>query len=118
MKPSRYNYFFEADDGVTLAFNSASGALAEIEKEHLPQIQNLLKRPDQATNDTDKEFLDGLVSGGYLVGDAIDEAAVLQAQANSYRHSAATLSITIAPTLACNFSCDYCFEGQSGVLMS
>ncbi len=118
MKPSRYNFFFEVDGGVTLAFNSNSGALAEIEKEHLPRIQNLLKHPDQAESDMDKEFVDSLRGGGYLVGDAIDEISCLQVDANTYRLSSATLSLTIAPTLACNFSCDYCYESQSGLRMS
>jgi len=118
MKPSRYNVFHDLGNGVTLAFNGASGALAEIEKEHLPRIQHLLKHPDQVETDQDKEFLDGLVSGGYLVADAIDEVAVFQAQAGAHRHSTAALTMTIAPTLACNFGCNYCFENQSTVRMS
>ena len=38
MKPSRYNHLIELDDGTVLAFNSASGALAEIEKENRAKI--------------------------------------------------------------------------------
>lgn len=118
MKPSRYNFFYELDNGVTLAFNSASGALAEIEKEYIPRIKHLLEHSDQARTDQDREFMEGLIGGEYLVGDAIDEVAVLEAQANAHRHSTATLTLTIAPTLACNFACDYCFEGQSTTRMS
>ena len=118
MKPSRYNVFYELDNGVTLAFNSASGALAEIEQKHIPRIRHLLKHPGRIESERDGEFMEGLVGGGYLVGDAIDEAAVLEAQANAHRHSTATLTLTLAPTLACNFACDYCYEGQSTVTMS
>ena len=118
MKASRYNLFFESSDGVTLAFNSNSGALAEIEKDQLPRIRNILKHPDQADPVTDKDLIDGLTAGGYLVGDAIDEVSCLQVDANTYRLSSAALSLTIAPTLACNFCCDYCYESQSGLKMS
>lgn len=118
MKPSRYNVFYDLDNGVTLAFNSASGALAEIEKEHISRIRYLLEHPDQVESEQDREFMEGLIGGGYLVGDAIDEVAVLESQANVHRHSTATLTLTIAPTLACNFACEYCFEGRSTARMS
>jgi len=118
MKPSRYNHFFEISDGITLAFNAATGALVEIEQEHLPRIQHLLKHPDQAQSDLDREFLGGLSGAGYLVGDGIDEMEELEGQANLNRISNATLSLTIAPTLACNFSCDYCYENRSAVIIS
>jgi uncharacterized protein len=77
-----------------------------------------MKHPDQAETSQDKEFVEGLVSGGYLIGDAIDEVTALRVQANMSRLSSSTLALTIAPTLACNFSCDYCFESQSAVRMS
>jgi uncharacterized protein len=118
MKPSRYNLFIDLEDGDSLAFNSATGALASLEKEHRPRIEHLLKHPDRPETDMDREFLEALIGAGFLVGDAIDEIGILQAQANTHRHSKKTLSLTIAPTLACNFECDYCFEGRSREIMS
>jgi uncharacterized protein len=117
MKPSRYNHFFTLESGVSLAFNSATGALAEIEEQHLPRIRFLLERPDGTETEEDKQFLDALVEGGYLVPDGIDEVAVLRSRGIKHRLEGVALVLTIAPTLACNFSCDYCFENQSNIRM-
>jgi uncharacterized protein len=118
MKRSRYNFFIKTNDGATLAFNSKTGALAEIEKEHEARIEYLLDNAERAETSQDKEFVEGLTAGGYLIGNGIDEVDELECQANSSRVSDRTLSLTIAPTLACNFSCDYCYESRSSLIMS
>jgi uncharacterized protein len=119
MKPSPYNHFFEArDGGIILAFNSYSGAVAEIEKENYPRIQYLLANPDRSETDQDREFLQCLKDGGFLIADGIDQTAALKTRARSTRLEGNVLTLTIAPTLACNFDCDYCFESHSNIRMS
>jgi uncharacterized protein len=118
MKPSRYNHFFKLETGITLAFNSASGALAGIEKEHWPRIETLMENCDHAETAADREFVDGLIEGGYLVADNIDEIDDLQKRSQSLRYQGQAFMLTIAPTLACNFKCDYCFESQSRTHMT
>lgn len=117
MKPSQYNHIFEIEDGKTLLYNSASGALAEIDAESRPRLDRLLAQGGQAETDQDKELIDGLIEGGYLVDDKIDERSLLKARSRRQKIEGATLSLTIAPTLACNFCCDYCFESQSNIRM-
>jgi uncharacterized Fe-S cluster-containing radical SAM superfamily protein len=41
-----------------------------------------------------------------------DELAALERQYRAHRFDPRALILTIAPTLACNFGCDYCFQGQ------
>lgn len=119
MKPSPYNHFFDAKDGsMILAFNSYTGAMAEIEKQHYPRVQHLLAHPDGAETEQDREFMHCLKDGGFLIADAVDQTAALKTRARSTRLEGNTLTLTIAPTLACNFDCDYCFESHSNVRMA
>lgn len=118
MKPSRYNRFVDLEDGVLLAFNSASGALAEIEKEQRERVRYLLDHADEAGTDEDRQLVDALIEGGYIVPDDLDEIADFRDSSRSRRAQGTTMALTIAPTLACNFNCDYCFEGRSRGSMS
>jgi len=118
MKPSRYNHFFRLESGATLAFNAASGALAEIEPAHHDRIQELIRDSGSASSPQDREFLDALIEGGYLVPDGINEFLQLKTGSRSRRRQGTTLTVTVAPTLACNFNCDYCFESRSNIRMS
>lgn len=116
MKPSRYNHFVKIEDGGLLVFNSASGALAEIEKEQRDRVAYLLEHADD--DEQDRELVDNLIEGGYLVPDDLDEIAEFRDSSRSRRAEGSTMALTIAPTLACNFDCDYCFESRSRVSMS
>ena len=104
MKPSPYNHFFEVKEGrIVLAYNSFTGALAEIERENYPRVQHLLAHPDQADSAQDQEFLQCLTDGGFLISEAVDQLVVLKTKARSLRLEGTLLALTIAPTLACNF---------------
>ena len=113
MKASRYNHFFEIEGDVILAFNAASGALAEIERVHYGRILELIQDPQRAETSLDNQFMEALVEGGYLAEDDNDEIAGLRGSGHSRRQKGKSLMLTIAPTLACNFRCDYCFETQT-----
>ena len=39
-------------------------------------------------------------------------AAEFERQYNAHRYDMRTMILTVAPTLACNFGCDYCYQGQ------
>jgi len=119
MKPSPYNHFFQVKNGrVVLAYNSYSGALAEIEKENFPRVQELLARPSRAASTQDHEFLKCLKDGRFLIPDAVDQTATLKVQSRAGRLEGKVLTLTIAPSLACNFDCHYCFESHSNIRMS
>jgi uncharacterized protein len=119
MKPSRYNHLYDVEDSdFILAYNSYSGVLAEIEKENYSRIQHLLTNPGDAETAQDHEFMQCLQEGGFSIADGIDEISVLRSRARRLRLEGAVLTLTIAPTLACNFACDYCFESRSNVRMN
>jgi uncharacterized protein len=119
MKSSRYIHFFDIENSdIMLAYNAYNGALAEIEKEHYADVRRLLEHPDKPEAPQHHEFLQCLKEGGFLIADGIDEIAVLKARARRARLEGNVLTLTIAPTLACNFNCDYCFESRSNVRMN
>lgn len=118
MKPSRYNHFQTLADGTVLAFNGASGALVEIEKDQYPRIEYLMNHSDKADNDQDRQYVEYLIEGGYIVPDDLDELADFKNSSRSRRTQGTTMALTIAPTLACNFNCDYCFESRSKIHMT
>src|SRR5512142_469963 len=101
MKPSRFNIFLQHENGNTLAFNSTSTALAEIEACHYPVIERLLQEPASASTDEEKQFLDALIEGRYLVEDLVDELEFLKVHNRRQRFGGTVMMLTIAPTLAC-----------------
>lgn len=120
MKASRYNRLFQAADGAWLAFNTWSTALAEVEPENLPFCRAILADPDGTPCDTDdkRAMREALIAGHFLVEDALDEVGTVKADLLRDRFSTEQLHLTIAPTLDCNFRCDYCYEEHLRVNMS
>jgi len=92
-----------------LAYNGFSGALAVWEKQE--QLTYQLLRDGAPANLGDLAVRD-LMYGGYVVKDDVDELRLLQQQYNGHRFNPGTMTLTIAPTLDCNFGCDYCFQGK------
>lgn len=120
MKASRYNRLFQASNGAWLAFNAWSTALAEVEPETLDFYRALLADPDGTPCDAaDKiELREALVAGHFLIEDNFDEVGTIKADLLRDRFSTEQLHLTIAPTLDCNFRCDYCYEEHLRVNMS
>ncbi len=114
MKASRYNRFFKAENnGRWLAFNGMTGALAVLDNEDkYLLVKQILKNPDQVDREdgTVRELWDNLVKGGYLTEDWIDEVELLKVRNRTARFQNYGLSLTIAPTMNCNFECKYCYE--------
>jgi len=120
MKASRYNRVFRASDGTWLAFNSWSTALAELEPEQKDFVQALLADPDGVPCDTPdkRDIREALIGAHFLLEDDEDELATAKADLLRDRFRTDQLHLTIAPTMDCNFRCDYCFEEHLKVSMS
>lgn len=119
MKPSRFNHFFPINGGETiLAYNSFSGALAEIEKDQYPRILELLADPRQTLSPQDQEFVQCLKDGEFLIPDGVDQVGTIRQVARRGRTSTAVQTLTIVPTFACNFDCPYCFESRTTGVMT
>ncbi len=110
---SPYNILAPANGTLVLA-NTFSGAIIALDEQHEKLFQNVIKGDYSAT-----EFVQALVRCGILVRDIEDQAAEVIKRVSLLRSSSDTLRLTIAPTLACNFSCPYCYESNKcGKVMS
>ncbi len=118
MKPSRYTKLIDSGNGTRLAFNAASAALAEVDHESLPIVKQFLEGPALPMTPAEQQVFDVMVEGRFLVPDEIDEFERLKLVNRQRRYGNTTLFLTIAPTLACNFKCSYCFERNTSVRMT
>jgi uncharacterized protein len=107
-KTSRYAIVVPLRRDRALAYNGMSGALAVWEAHEYDTFQRV-QRHEPAEHPT--AFQD-LLHGGYILPDAVDELQLLHEQYRAHRFDRRTLVLTVAPTIACNFGCDYCFQGQ------
>ncbi|MCL2840316.1 MAG: SPASM domain-containing protein [Defluviitaleaceae bacterium] len=109
MKASNYNFFFphEADSDKIIAYNSFSNALALMDKDKYKVFTCFI---DSGKNIEDKEFLEQLKVGRFLVDSECDELGLLRLRMLKSRYQTRSLGLTITPTTDCNFRCTYCYE--------
>ncbi len=112
MKESRYNISMEYK-GQQLLFNSRTIATAALDEAAL-EILDAIRKGEQVEN---SNLALEMKRVGFLVDDAIDELQQLEMNYNLSKYQKLGVGLVIAPTMACNFSCPYCFEGvQKGVM--
>ena len=108
--PSRYNISVPLLNGRALVYNSLSAAFALWEANERETFDRLAA--GTAESELDPSILEALHHGGYIVDPGVDELAILRGDYEAKRFDPGTFILTIAPTMACNFGCDYCFQGQ------
>jgi uncharacterized protein len=106
---SRYNILVPLRHNRVLAYNSFSGATAIWESTDSDVAEQI--RLGQDVDDTKPE-VSNLLRGGFAVHQNVDELTILRHQYDANRNDPANMILTIAPTLMCNFGCDYCFQGS------
>ncbi len=107
---SRYTILIPLEGGRSLAYNSMSGAFALWSAEETALHDRF--RGGAPSGDVDRGALDAFERGGYLLPSHVDELTALRRMYESQRYRQDVMTLTIAPTMACNFGCDYCFQGQ------
>lgn len=106
MKQSQFNYIYKKDE-MYIAYNTFSKAIITLSSNELEILQKIASNNTEGIN---HEFLDELFKQGFIVEDDYDEIAFLRYFHYKTKFSNEQLSLTIAPTLDCNFACPYCYE--------
>ncbi|ENK1243689.1 radical SAM/SPASM domain Clo7bot peptide maturase [Clostridium sporogenes] len=117
MKKSKYNKIIKLEDGKTIAFNSVTCALAEVDQDFLNVLENIENIDVENLDEKTKELVENMSEGNYIVHDEMDELKLLKYRNYNGKFSSSGLGLVIAPTLACNFACPYCYETPKAGLM-
>lgn len=118
MKASRYNIFSVTESGQETVFNTMTCALAEIDEPFKALYRNVDNVTHQKLDDESQDLLEAMTEAGFLVEDYIDEKKMLKYQHYMGKMNQSVFGLTIAPTLACNFACPYCYEDAGMGAMS
>ncbi len=112
-KESLYNFLFPFTDGKEgdmVVYNGRTTSLSIMDKEHYKIFTDLI---NDGVPIADKEFEQQLVKCGCIVQKNVDEVKMLRLRLNQIRYNANHLTLTIAPTMNCNFRCVYCYETKN-----
>lgn len=104
---SRYNILFERE-GVYLFYNSLSNAFAELPEETYCLLTRCKAGEEfSVSNETLKDNLKRMKA---IVNSDDEEILETKYRLMLHRFDNQLISLTINPTLGCNFACPYCFE--------
>jgi len=104
---SNYNIRVPLTRNRALLFNTLSRGLCLLDADELAFLDQV---PD--TGGAVDQVLAGQLAGqGFLVRHGTDELAIVKGRYDRQRYDPGAVTVTVCPTLACNFGCDYCFQG-------
>lgn len=111
IKTSKYTLFYPDKNGNNkqIMYNSLTSSLALIDDEHFKQY---LAFENEGTIIEDEKFYKNLERGGFILDKKIDELELIRHDMYKVKFNNNQLSLTIAPTLDCNFGCVYCYEKE------
>ncbi|MDD3427680.1 MAG: SPASM domain-containing protein [Caldisericia bacterium] len=125
LKVSKYNHILKLNCtriNSSIVFNALTCALIElndiyVSSLHLTKPGNKLSK--KILNEKGyKDIVEQLTYGGFLLNQNFDELSFLRYLSNSSRYSSKAISLTILPTLRCNFKCIYCYEDHPNQTMT
>ncbi len=113
MKTSLYNHEAYLQEGTGLFFNFYTLNLLELSPTEAKVAKGVMQTPDKNPAGGKASSLRNLlIEKGFLINDGVDERALLKAYRLKSKNQTTALGLTIAPTVVCNFSCAYCYEGH------
>lgn len=111
-KFSKYNIFISNKEE-SLIYNSFSGALSIFNNDEMVLMNQWCEDFPKQLARENQVFLDKVLINNFLVPNDVDETAILEQKYQKQKNDTESMSLTILPTLGCNFDCNYCFEGKN-----
>jgi uncharacterized protein len=115
-KISQFNHFHPWLNGNFLAYNALSGAVGLMTEENYNVYKAILEKlsSEDEVDFTPEEahLIQQLQYGRFIYPAFDDELKTLKFQHHMSRYDQTSLGLAIAPTMACNMACEYCYEGN------
>jgi len=108
LKQSIYNHRVPLTEGRVLLYNALSRSLGLLEPNDLADLEAL---GDQQASPTLTGTMREFVNQGFAVRSDVDELAMVEQLYRQTRFNSRAINFIVCSTLACNFGCDYCFQG-------
>lgn len=108
-KPSFFNINIERN-GKRMVFNGASAQMIELSGVQKNIFEDCLAEIETTGYCSDEAMLQCLISFGFVVPKSEDEYENERRRFLTTKADKEVLRITIAPTMACNLQCSYCFQ--------
>lgn len=112
LKPSAYNYKVVLPEGTTLWFNFFTLSLIAFDSMDAAVVHDIISRPHESRRNSHRaaKIKKTLQDNGFLIKKSVSEIDYIKQDYFQQRYVQKNLSLTILPTLACNFRCIYCYE--------
>ncbi len=107
MKNSKYNIYRHKNDDLFI-YNTMSGGVLHLNQEYHEKFKKI--SADSSYEEQFPDLVENLIKGRMLVPEDVDETEAVIIQSNILRFSEKVYTLTIAPTMKCNFVCPYCYE--------
>ena len=118
LKASNYNFICNRLDERVLFFNFFSLTLLALSPKDAQAATRLLKNPNSTFSGREFDKVKKiLIDNGFLIRADIDELNILSKNYFNSINDDKFLSLTIAPTLNCNFNCIYCYQEKKKMVM-
>jgi uncharacterized protein len=115
MRTSRYNLMVDLKDGGAVLYNCLRGSLTSWEAEEVPDLRDLLARPEPVASSL---IWPVLIEQGNVIPDDVDELEIVRQRRRAGVTDPNRLDVIVLPTLQCNFACGYCYETPRGSAMT
>ena len=107
MKMSMFNVYRESGEDLFI-YNTLSGGVLHLNEEYSRKFK-IIKEDTELIKDF-PDLLDNLKKGSMIIEDIVNERDMILTYSNMIRFSNETCTLTLAPTMKCNFVCPYCYE--------
>lgn len=108
---SRYNILIAEGDDIAV-YNTLGNSLAVLSHDEYDFLEKIVSEGVPADLEASKlDFLDRCLINNFVIPADADERERIKEKFLSVKTGKQSLTMTILPTLSCNFNCNYCFEG-------